>query len=113
MVTAIHLMLFGCKKIDFVEGVVRLDNWINLEMDPLEAATICALRKVLDDILLVVVQQPEEVLNLDQNYQKAIGVIRELSEMTAGDYQITRETGTAMDRGSWPLSRGWTSVSRQ
>lgn len=100
MVTAIHLILFGCKKIDFVEGVVRLDNWINLEMDPVEAATICALRKVLDDILLVVVQQPEEVLNLDENYQKAIGVIRSLSEMTAGDYQITRDTGISVDRES-------------
>lgn len=100
MVTAIHLILFGCKKIEFVEGVVRLDNWINLEMDPVEAATICALRKVLDDILLVVVMQPEEVLNLDENYQKAIGVIRSLSEMNAGDYQITRETGITVDRDS-------------
>jgi ATP-dependent RNA helicase A len=100
MVTPLHLILFGCKKVDFVEGVVRLDNWINLEMNPTEAATLCALRKVLDDILLVVVSQPEDVLNLDESYQKAIGVIRSLSEMSAGDYEITRETGIGVDRES-------------
>lgn len=27
MVSPINLILFGCKKVDFVEGVVRLDNW--------------------------------------------------------------------------------------
>lgn len=105
MVTAIHLILFGCKKVDFIEGVVRLDNWINLEMDPAEAAIICALRKVLDDILFMVVKQPEEVLNLDENYQKALGVIRSLSEMKAGDYQITRDVGISSDRES-NFSRG-------
>lgn len=105
MVTALHLMLFGCKKIDFVEGVVRLDNWINLQMDPSDAAVICALRKVLDDILFLVVQQPEEVLNLDEKYQKALGVIRSLSEMKAGDYQIARESGISTDRES-NFSRG-------
>ncbi len=100
MVSALHLMLFGCKKIDFVEGVVRLDNWINLEMDPTDAAIVCGLRKVLDDILIMTVENPEEVLNLDENYQKAIGVIRTLSEMKAGDYEITRESGISTDRES-------------
>jgi ATP-dependent RNA helicase A len=100
MVTPLHLMLFGSKKVDFVEGVVRLDNWISLEMDPMEAAIICALRKVLDDILLTVVAQPEEVLNLEEDYQKALGVIRSLSEMKAGDYQITRDAGISSDRES-------------
>lgn len=74
-------------------------------MDPVDAATICALRKVLDDILHMVVQQPEEVLNLEENYQKALGVIRSLSEMKAGDYQITREAGISSDRES-NFSRG-------
>lgn len=106
MVTPIHLMLFGCKKVEYVEGVVRLDNWINLEMNAVDAATICALRKVLEDILLIVVQQPEEVLNLDENYQKALGVIRSLSEMKAGDFQITRETGITVDHESNFNNRG-------
>ncbi|XP_070497606.1 dosage compensation regulator mle isoform X2 [Chironomus tepperi] len=100
MVSPIHLILFGSKKVDFVEGVVRLDNWLNFEMDPNDAAVICALRNVLDEILLIAVQQPDEVLNLDEKHMKAIGVIKSLSEMTAGDYQITRETGISTDRES-------------
>lgn len=43
---------------------------------------------------------PEDVLNLDENYQKALGVIRKLSEFTAGDYQITRETGISANQSS-------------
>jgi ATP-dependent RNA helicase A len=92
--------------VDFVEGMVRLDNWINLEMNAKDAAAICALRKVLEDILLISVQQPEEVLNLDERYQKAIGVIRALSEMTAGDFEITRDTGISTDRESSFGGRG-------
>lgn len=100
MVSPIHLLLFGSKKVEFVEGVVRLDNWLNFEMDPNDAAIICALKNVLDEILLLAVQQPDEVLNLDENHMKAIGVIKSLSEMNAGDYQITRETGLSSDRES-------------
>lgn len=40
MVTPLHLIMFGCKKIDFVDGLVRLDNWLNLEMSPDDAAAI-------------------------------------------------------------------------
>jgi ATP-dependent RNA helicase A len=100
MVSPIHLLLFGSKKVDYVEGMVRLDNWLNFEMDPNDAAIICALKNVLDEILLIAVQQPDEVLNLDEKHMKAIGVIKSLSEMNAGDYQITRETGLSTDRES-------------
>jgi ATP-dependent RNA helicase A len=100
LVAPLHLVLFGSKKVDFVEGVVRLDNWINLDMDANDAAVICGLRTVLEDILLQVVQQPDEVLNLDEKYLKALGVIRSLCEMSSGDYEITRESGITVDRQS-------------
>lgn len=100
MVSPLNLILFGCKKVDFVDGCVRLDNWINLEMSPQDAAVICGLRIALDEILVHVVAQPEEVLNLDEKYQKALGVIRNLAEFSAGDYQISREQGITTDRES-------------
>jgi ATP-dependent RNA helicase A len=100
MVSPLNLMLFGCKKIDFVEGTVRLDNWLNLEMNPQDAAVVCGLRNALEEILVHAVAQPDEVLNLDERYQKALGVIRSLAEFSAGDYQITRDQGIGADRES-------------
>lgn len=100
MVSPLNLMLFGCKKVDFVDGCVRLDNWLNFDMNPDDAAVVCALRKVLDEILVHVVAQPEEVLNMDESYQNAIAVIRSLAEFSAGDFQISREQGIGADRES-------------
>lgn len=100
MVSPLNLMLFGCKKVDFVDGCVRLDNWLTFDMNPDDAAVVCALRKVLDEILVDVVAQPEEVLNLDESYQNAIAVIRSLAEFSAGDFQISRDQGISADRES-------------
>ena len=30
MITPIHLLLFGCRKIEWVDSVIRLDNWLVL-----------------------------------------------------------------------------------
>lgn len=99
MVTPLHLILFGCKKIDFVDGKVRLDHWINLAMDPNECAVICALRKALEEILLYVVEHPEDILQMNENYSKILGVIRSLSEFSAGDFGVNRsQDGVATDR---------------
>lgn len=100
MVSPLNLILFGCKKIEFVEGVVRLDNWLNLDMNPEDAAIVCGLRNALEDILICVVAQPEDVLNLEERQQKALNVIKKLAEFTAGDYQISRESGISADRES-------------
>ena len=100
MISPLNLMIFGCKKVDFVEGIVRLDNWINFEMNPNDAAVVCGLRNALEEILLHVVAQPEDILSLDEKYQKALGVIRSLAEFSAGDYQITRDQGISADRES-------------
>lgn len=100
MVTPLHLLLFGCKKVDFVDGKVRLDNWIILNMDPNECAIICGLRKALEEILLYVVSAPEDLLNLEENYAKVLGVIRNLCEFPAGDFEIDRnqEGGVSSER---------------
>lgn len=100
MVSPLNLILFGCKKIEFVEGVVRLDNWLNLDMNPEDAAIVCGLRNALEDILICVVAQPEDVLNLEERQQKALNVIKKLAEFTSGDYQISRESGISADRES-------------
>lgn len=100
MVSPLNLIMFGCKKVDYVDGVVRLDNWLNLEMNPQDAAVVCGLRNALEDILICAVAQPEEVLNMDERQQKALSVIRKLAEFTAGDYQIDRASGISPDSES-------------
>lgn len=100
MVSPLNLILFGCKKIDFVDGSVRLDNWVNLEMNPLDAAVVCGLRNALEEILVKVVAQPDEVLNLDERYQNVLGVIRSLAEFNAGDFNVTRDQGISADHES-------------
>ncbi|KAJ8980238.1 hypothetical protein NQ317_003746 [Molorchus minor] len=52
MVTPLHLLLFGSTKVDWVDGVVRLDNWINLDMDPEVASMILALRPALESLVI-------------------------------------------------------------
>ncbi len=98
MVNALHLLLFGSKKVEFVDNLIRLDNWVNFEIDPQDASAIVALRVIIDDLIVMVSANPEDVLNLEEKYQQAIGVIRKLSEMNAGDYQIQRETGISANQ---------------
>lgn len=51
-----------------MDNVVRLDNWINLEMDPNDAATIAALRVVIQDLIVSASENPGK-LNLKKfNY---------------------------------------------
>lgn len=100
MVSPINLILFGCKKVDYVEGAVRCDNWLILDMNPQDASIVCGLRKALEDILILVVARPDEVLNLEERYQNALSVIRNLAEFSAGDYQINRTEGITPDRES-------------
>lgn len=69
-------------------------------MNPNDASVICGLRNALEEILVYVVAQPEEVLNLDDNYQKALSIIKSFAEFSAGDFQIVREQGISTDRES-------------
>ena len=52
MVTPINLLLFGARKIEYIEEVVRLDSWINFEMNPGLAAKLAALRPVIEALVI-------------------------------------------------------------
>jgi ATP-dependent RNA helicase A len=93
MVSPVHLLLFGCKKIEWVDNVVRVDNWLNFEMDPKQAALIAALRPVVSEIITMISENPEETLTLDERHLGAVSVMKQLLEMDAGDFQIQRESG--------------------
>lgn len=91
MVTPIHLLLFGSRRVDWVDRVVRLDNWINLEMNPNIAAKIVALRPSLESLVVRASKEPESVLELSPMDVKVVSVIKELCKLHAGSHGIQRE----------------------
>lgn len=74
MVTPIHLLLFGSRKVEWVDGIVRLDNWINLAMDPLLASQILSLRPALESLVIRASQEPEQVLEMSDLDKQVICV---------------------------------------
>lgn len=48
-----------------VDNVVRLDNWINLKMDPVLASEIVALRPSLESLVVRASKEPEQVLEFN------------------------------------------------
>lgn len=70
MVSPIHLLLFGSRKVEYVDGVVKLDNWINLDMNPEYAAAIVALRPALESLVVKAAKDPETILELNPTEEK-------------------------------------------
>lgn len=110
MVAPLHLLLFGCRKVEWVDRNVRLDNWINFSMCPSAAALICALRPAVEALVEKAAAQPDAALQLTPAEQKVVNCIRELCVINAGDYNLLREEPTQLrnegiKRGG--SQRGW------
>uniref|UniRef100_A0A182JYZ5 RNA helicase n=1 Tax=Anopheles christyi TaxID=43041 RepID=A0A182JYZ5_9DIPT len=99
MVTPIHLLLFGCKKVEWCNGSVRIDNWLNLNMDPCDAAMILALRPCLQDLLVEISENPDSITALEAKHVKMLKVIKELCAFNAGDHEIERPKGSTFGQG--------------
>lgn len=99
MITPIHLLLFGSRKVDWIDGVVRLDNWINLDMDPQIASQIVALRPALESLVVRTSQEPEQIMDMSDSDKKVVAVIRELCKLHAGSHGIEREKGGSINMG--------------
>lgn len=70
MVSPIHMLLFGSRKVEYVDDVIRLDNWINLDMNPEHAAAIVALRPALESLVVRASKDPETILELSPVEEK-------------------------------------------
>ncbi|XP_043664473.1 dosage compensation regulator isoform X1 [Vespula pensylvanica] len=88
MVSPIHLLLFGSRKVEYVDGLVKLDNWINLDMNPQHAAAIVALRPALESLVIRAAKDPETILDLSTVEQKVLNVIKSLCGMNACRYEL-------------------------
>lgn len=121
MVAPLHLLLFGSRKVDVVNNnTVRLDNWLNFEMDPYHASLITALRPGIESLVVFAAQSPDEVMNMPPEMANLISLVRDLTKIDAGDFNIAREKGTspmnqrsAMPRlGGGPSGSGGGKFSR-
>lgn len=106
MVTPIHLLLFGSRKVDWIDGVVRLDNWINLDMDPVIASKIVALRPALESLVIRTSKQPDQILEMGAVDMKVVSTIRELCKLHAGSFEIQRSSSGASMMNSKRPPRG-------
>lgn len=104
MVAPLHLLLFGSRKVEAVDKqLVRLDNWLIFEMDPYHASLVTALRPAIEDLITSAAESPDEILNFEPPVKNLIETVKELCVMDAGDYNITRESGTTpLDGRSLP-----------
>ena len=94
MVSPIHLLLFGSKKVDMIDNkTVRLDNWLNFEMDPYQASLVTAIRPALEQLVVSTSESPDDILNLDPDLSNLVEIVKDLCVMDAGDHGITRDAG--------------------
>ncbi|XP_049880517.1 dosage compensation regulator isoform X2 [Pectinophora gossypiella] len=110
MVTPLHLLLFGSNKVEWVDNVIRLDNWLNFDMSPRVAAMITALRPAIEEIVKRAAEEPAAALHFSPAEQKVINCVKALCVIDAGDYNIQRETSTPSFRPDGPkrgTGRGW------
>ncbi|KAK3874012.1 hypothetical protein Pcinc_021030 [Petrolisthes cinctipes] len=88
MVTPIHLMLFGSRKVEAQDNVVRLDGWINLEMEKTVAAKIVALRPCMEDLIVRGSADPESINEPNNVDDQVMNCIRQLCRMNAGRHEM-------------------------
>ncbi|KAJ8672784.1 hypothetical protein QAD02_004044 [Eretmocerus hayati] len=93
MVSPLHLLLFGSRKVEYVDNVIRLDNWINLDMDPAHAASIVALRPALESLVIRASKEPETILELSPLDEKVLAVVKNLCGMNACRFGMEPITG--------------------
>ncbi|XP_026331341.1 dosage compensation regulator, partial [Hyposmocoma kahamanoa] len=112
MVAPLHLLLFASRKVEWVDNVVRLDNWLNFEMSPYTGAMVAALRPAIERLVKRAAAEPETALQFSPNEQKLVDVIRALCTIEAGDFNITRDVSAPAFHSDGPKrgannTRGW------
>ncbi|KAL0811429.1 hypothetical protein ABMA28_009831 [Loxostege sticticalis] len=110
MVAPLHLLLFACRKVEWVDNMVRLDNWLNFDMSPRAAALVVALRPAIEKLVERAASEPDAALQFTPQEQKIVDCLRALCVMDAGDFNITRETTPLQFRPDGAKrggNRGW------
>ncbi|XP_067130915.1 ATP-dependent RNA helicase A isoform X2 [Centruroides vittatus] len=86
MVTPLHLLLFGCNRIELINGVVQLDRWINLKMAPAVAAKIVALQPAVETAVMNVASDPEILADIPAEIGQLIDIVKKLCNLNAAQF---------------------------
>ncbi|XP_054157981.1 ATP-dependent RNA helicase A protein-like [Oppia nitens] len=79
MVSPIHLLLFGAKRVDVTpDHYVQLDKWIDFKMDLRFATTIVALRQPIEELIMKVSADPEAVSSFSPAEQQLVDTVTTL-----------------------------------
>ncbi|XP_025425468.1 ATP-dependent RNA helicase A-like isoform X1 [Sipha flava] len=88
MVTPIHLLLFGARKVEYMDSLVVLDDWIYLRMDVKVAAAIVALRPAIDDLIVRTAENPKLISKLNETDIRLISILTNLCNYNAGRHNL-------------------------
>lgn len=104
MVTPLHLLLFGCNRIELTNGVVQLDRWINLKMDPSVAAKIVALQPAVETAIMNVASDPEILADLTPEIGQLTDIVKKLCNLNAAQFGKSNQDNTSVEK--MPVSSG-------
>ena len=89
MVSPLHLMMFGSRKIDLQPDMnVRLDNWIDLKMDRKVAAMVAGLRPALEMLVIRCAAEPSTIIEPTHQEDKTLQAIKQLAKINAGRHDM-------------------------
>ena len=89
MVSPLHLMMFGSRKIDLQPDMnVRLDNWIDIKMDKNVAAIVAGLRPALEMLVIRCAADPGTIIEPTHQEDKTLQVVKQLAKINAGRHDM-------------------------
>ncbi|XP_070532711.1 ATP-dependent RNA helicase A-like isoform X2 [Ptychodera flava] len=88
MVSPVQLLLFGARSVDSQDGIMKLDDWINLKMSHTTAAMIVALRPTIERLIIKISSDPESIDAPTEGEDLLITVIKMLSRPNAGKFGV-------------------------
>ncbi|KAK8730386.1 hypothetical protein OTU49_007985 [Cherax quadricarinatus] len=105
MVTPIHLILFGCRRVEAKEGLVRLDGWLEIDFQAEHAAKILTLRPSLESLVARSVVNPESITKPTYKDEQVMNCILQLCCMNAGRYKLEKIVIGDVSTPSPPMKR--------
>ncbi|XP_064458368.1 ATP-dependent RNA helicase A protein-like isoform X2 [Ornithodoros turicata] len=83
MISPLHILLFGCKRVELVGDVVQVDGWINLKMDPQVAANIVALQQCVENLISESAADPELLSQPHEEFARVTDIVKKLCRFDA------------------------------
>ncbi|CAN7994330.1 unnamed protein product [Ixodes hexagonus] len=78
MISPLHILLFGCKRVELIGDMVQVDGWINLKIDPQVAANVLALQQSVDNLITDVTADPELLSQPSEDFSRIVDVVKKL-----------------------------------